>query len=115
MSPAVFDLIFDGAKITRFNKASGYANSPSVFEASIGINNNSTGIMFLNVGSGGHFLNYEKTESGNMTLVDCQTGKVYKDYTKIPKNWKVISAYDCSNAKLADGAEEYLKHMVKGI
>lgn len=110
----IFDAVFDGLDKTELAERD---RRPD--RAIENIKNGTTGILRLERVVDdelfGHFINYEKDSSGNVTFVDCQSG------SKIPINKSVASKLgfeitdiiDCSNATLREDATKTLKYLVK--
>lgn len=104
----VFEGIFNGIQKTEIPMNDLHPDSAVKY-----IKNGTTGILRLQSGEDGHFINYEKDSAGNLTFIDCQNGQVglFKDLTS--KNFMITDVFDCSNATLREDASKSLKYMVK--
>lgn len=105
----VFGAIFDGIVSTEVP-----TSHRDVDNAVKLIKNGSTGIIRIQNGEFGHFLNYEKDSSGHVTFIDCQSGKIARIEDMMNKsNFMLTDIFDCSNVSLRENASESLKYMVK--
>lgn len=105
----VFGAIFDGIQATEVP-----ASDREVDKAINHIKNGTTGIIRIQQGEFGHFLNYERDNNGNLVFIDCQSGKVgrFEDLGN-KSNFILTDIFDCSNATLREDSDNYLKYMVK--
>lgn len=80
-----------------------------------------TGVLALwSKSDGGHVVNYEKTAEGLMTIIDPQHDIIESGELGINafqwranNGFKLLKAFDLSNATLKENAEEVLKYMIK--
>ena len=105
----VFEAIFDGIESSEVPM-----QDQAVNKAISHIKNGTTGIIRVQSGDDGHFLNYEKDKTGKITFVDCQNGKLWEinSTTNYP-NIRLTDIFDCSNASLKEDASNFLRHMVE--
>lgn len=79
----------------------------------------STGILWIASPLGAsHVINYEKTKDGVVTLIDCQSKKVYKNglsqaLFKFNGMWKIARSMDFSEATIREDAPRILGTMVE--
>lgn len=109
-SKHIFDAVFDG-----LNKVELPPTDYRPDKAITHIKNGSTGILRLEHGAGGHFINYECDKSGNITLIDGQSGKVSALNKALASQMKIsiTDIIDCSNATLREDASKTLDYLVK--
>lgn len=89
------------------------ADLPNLGKAKKKIPNGSTGILQVVSLGGSHFINYEKTSSGKLTLIDNQNGLIGKKAKTFFNNWKVLEIQDYSKASLKSDAYDILKYMIE--
>lgn len=108
----LFNSIFDGIKTKDYIADGG--RSTSLSNAMADIKRGSTGVIHFE----GHFMNYEMSKRGRLTLIDAQrdgnqivevTSDVLK---KIGDGYRVQRILDFSDASIRDGSEAVLKHIV---
>lgn len=108
----LFNSIFDGIKTKDYIADGG--RSTSLSDAITDIKHGSTGIIHFE----GHFMNYEMSKRGRLTLIDAQRdGNQIIEVTpnvlnKIGKGYKVQRILDFSDASIRNGSETVLKHIV---
>lgn len=106
----IFNSIFDGLNIHECPK------DESMYDMFKSLKDGSTGVIHIRAGGVGHYINYEKTLNGEITVIDPQTDRItgISEYVSSGRYspWRVI---DCSNATLKPNAGEILKYMVKGF
>ena len=105
----VFSAVFDGVQATEVP-----LSDQQIDKAVAHIKNGTTGIIRIQTGKFGHFLNYEKDNNGNVVFIDCQSGKVGRVEDLGNKaNFILTDIFDCSNVTLRENSDDYLKYMVK--
>lgn len=108
----LFNSIFDGIKTKDYIADGGKATSLS--DAISDIKRGSTGVIHFE----GHFMNYEMSKRGRLTLIDAQRDRnqiieVTSDVVnRIGNRNKVQRILDFSEASIRDGSETVLKHIV---
>lgn len=78
-------------------------------DAFLKVKNGSTGIVMIP----GHYLNYEKTSSGEVTLIDCQSNTVQKLSASGLSILHAVKIWDLSNASIKQDAEDILRKMLE--
>lgn len=73
---------------------------PSVSDSFKDMKNGSTGILMITNGFSSHFLNYEKSKNGIVTLVDTQNNLIGDKALKVFSGMQVREFADFSNAKI---------------
>lgn len=102
----LFHSIFNGVNGIKCD-----VNSP--FSESIKkIPSGSTGVLMVHGAFIHHFINYEKTASGKLTIVDPQLKLVVPPFI-YNGVYGISDILDFSNASIRDGAGEILKHIVE--
>lgn len=91
---------------------------PTLNDMSKELKNGTTGILFMNLNGSGHFINYEKSKNGVVTLIDCQNNLKFKPgkgnvIEKAISNARVIEVLDFSNAELKPNAGKILKYLIQ--
>ena len=108
----LFNSIFDGIKTKDYIADGG--RSTSLSNAVNDITRGTTGVIHFE----GHFMNYEMSRRGRLTLIDSQrngnqiievTGDMLKN---IGEKYKVQRILDFSEASIRDGSRDVLKHIV---
>lgn len=108
----LFNSIFDGIKTKDYIADGG--RSTSLSNAIADIKSGSTGVIHFE----GHFMNYEMSKRGRLTLIDAQRDgnqiiEVTSDVlNKIGNGYKVQRILDFSDASIRNGSETVLKHIV---
>lgn len=106
----IFEAVFDGIGIQEC------ASGETMFDTFKSLPDGSTGILQIRAGAGAHYLNYEKTATGDVTVVDCQTNKITSVLPYVTSGrYSPIRVMDCSNVTLKPDADKILQYMVKGI
>ena len=107
----VFKSIFEGIKETQYGN-----DGENLIRGLNNIPNGSTGILrVIDSYNSGHFVNYEKSRDGIVSIVDGQRGGVAagnQNLSYLSQLWKVTHVLDLSNASLRDGADKVLNVMV---
>lgn len=107
----VFKSIFEGIKETRYGN-----DGENLIRGLNNIPNGSTGILrVIDSYNSGHFVNYEKSRDGIVSIVDGQRGGVAvgnQNLSYLSQLWKVTHVLDLSNASLRDGVDQVLNVMV---
>ena len=75
-------------------------NKPTVSDAMKKVSNGSTGILMVTNGFSSHFLNYEKSKNGAVTLIDTQNNLIGDNAWNIFKDIDVREIADFSKAKI---------------
>ena len=108
----LFNSIFDGIKTKDYIADSG--RSTTLATAVGDIKRGTTGVIHFE----GHFMNYEMSKRGQLTLIDSQAkGNQILEVTpqvlnRIGSGYKVQRILDFSEASIRDGSESVLKHIV---
>ena len=108
----LFNSIFDGIKTKDYIADGG--RSTTLTSAVKDIKNGTTGVIHFE----GHFMNYEMSKRGRLTLIDSQAkGNQILEVTpqvlnRIGSGYKVQRILDFSGASIRDGSESVLKHIV---
>lgn len=108
----LFNSIFDGIKTKDYIADGG--RSTSLSNAISDIKRGSTGVIHFE----GHFMNYEMSKRGRLTLIDAQRDgnqiiEVTSDIlSKVGDGYKVQRILDFSDASIRNGSETVLKHIV---
>lgn len=108
----LFNSIFDGIKTKDYIADGG--RSTSLSNAISDIKRGTTGVIHFE----GHFMNYEMSKRGRLTLIDAQRDgnqiiEVTSDIlSKIGDGYKVQRILDFSDASIRNGSETVLKHIV---
>lgn len=113
----LFHQLFSGVVETNYTKSFIDGRPLDITDISSRINNGSTGVVMVNVNTGflnfNHYMNYEKSRTGKLTIVDPQNGLVI-DSQKFRKGvYSVLRTLDFSNATLNDNIEEILRNLVE--
>jgi len=108
----LFNSIFDGIKTKDYIADSG--RSTTLATAVGDIKRGTTGVIHFE----GHFMNYEMSKRGRLTLIDSQAkGNQILEVTpqvlnRIGSGYKVQRILDFSEASIRDSSESVLKHIV---
>ena len=108
----LFNSIFDGIKTKDYIADGG--RSTSLSNAISDIKRGTTGVIHFE----GHFMNYEMSKHGRLTLIDAQRDgnqiiEVTSDVLrKIGHGYRVQRILDFSDASIRNGSEAVLKHIV---
>lgn len=107
----IFKSIFNGIKETKYGD-----DGENLIRGLNNIQNGSTGILRVkNIQSdAGHFVNYEKSKDGVVSIIDGQVGFAVTgaNLNKLSYIWKMTHVLDLSNASLRDGADKVLSTIV---
>ena len=107
----IFKSIFNGIKETKYGD-----DGENLIRGLNDIQNGSTGILRVkNIQSdAGHFVNYEKSKDGVVSIIDGQVGFAVTgaNLNKLSYIWKMTHVLDLSNASLRDGADKVLSTIV---
>ncbi len=103
----LFHSIFSGINEIQLN------SNRSFSEDAKRIPNNSTGVLQVGFGMMGHFLNYEKDKRGRVTIIDCQSGDIIKNISRLDGIYDIWSILDFSNASLKPESDEILGNIIE--
>lgn len=110
----IFDMAFNGIEHIKI------VNDLSFSENAKRIKPGSTGILYVNGFGHGHFINYEKSSTGRLLLVDSQQrdartrfleegGRAYQWFAN---NYKIMDIMDFSAATISENADSIFKNCI---
>lgn len=105
----IFNSIFDNLDIRECGK------QESMYDMFKSIKNGSTGVIHIRAGASGHYINYEKTLDGVVTIIDPQINSVTDISRYISSGrYSPFRVIDFSNASIKAEAEKTLQYIVGG-
>ena len=106
----IFEAVFDGIKSVELSRSESRPDKVITHIAK-----GSTGILRLDDGTKGHFINYESDSNGNLSFIDCQSGKAFQFNKAIASSLKfaITDIFDCSNVSLRENSSSILDYVVK--